>query len=124
MTIENYQYRISPLFLRNQFLGENQWRIPDIPKCILKPEELEGLRLIGYDRAKNGNDEHFQRMVHFFHYDYKFEDIWTAPEKRVEALKKYRAVLSPDFSMYLEMHPVMQLYNTFRNRWVGAYLAE
>ena len=26
--------------------------------------------------------------------------------------------------MYLEMHPVMQLYNTFRNRWVGAYLAD
>jgi len=37
----------------------------------------------------------------------------------VETLKKYRAVLTPDFSMYLEMHPVMQLYNTFRNRWVG-----
>lgn len=25
--------------------------------------------------------------------------------------------------MYIEMNPVMQLYNTFRNRWVGAYLA-
>lgn len=34
-----------------------------------------------------------------------------------------KAVLSPDFSMYIEMHPVMQLYNTFRNRWCGAFLA-
>ena len=123
MTIENYRYRTSPLFLRNQFLGEKLWKIPNIPKCTLSAKELEGLRLIGYDRAKNGNDEHFQRMVHFFLYDYKFEDIWTDPEKRVEALRKYRAVLTPDFSMYLEMHPVLQLYNTFRNRWVGAYLA-
>ena len=56
-------------------------------------------------------------------YDYKFEDIWTTPEKYMETLKKYRAVLTPDFSMYLEMHPVLQLYNTFRNRWIGAYLA-
>lgn len=24
--------------------------------------------------------------------------------------------------MYIEMNPIMQLYNTFRNRWVGAYL--
>ena len=124
LTIENYQYRTSPLFLRNQFLGKNQWQIPDIPKCTLTAEELDGLRLIGYDRAKNGNDEHFQRMVHFFLYDYKFEDIWTTPEKRIEALKKYRAVLTPDFSMYIEMHPVVQLYNTFRNRWVGACLAD
>lgn len=124
MTIENYQYRTNPLFLRNQFLGGNiPWQIPDIPKCTLTLDELDGLRLIGYDRAKNGNDEHFQRMVHFFLYDYKFEDIWIDPAKRVEALKKYRAVLTPDFSMYLELHPVLQLYNTFRNRWVGAYLA-
>ena len=123
MTIENYHYRNSPLFLRNQFLGNGTWQLPNIPKCTLTAEELDGLRLIGYDRAKNGNDEHFQRMVHFFHYDNKFEDVWTDPEKRVEVLRKYRAVLTPDFSMYIEMHPVLQLYNTFRNRWVGAYLA-
>lgn len=28
----------------------------------------------------------------------------------IEKLSRYRAVLSPDFSMYLEMAPVMQLY--------------
>ena len=55
---------------------------------------------------------------------YKFESIWKNPEKFVEILKKYKAVLTPDFSMYIEMNPVMQLYNTFRNRWVGAYLSK
>jgi len=82
MTTENYRYRTSPLFLRNQFFGEAPWKIPNVPKCTLTAEELDELRLIGYDRAKNGNDKHFQRMVHFFLYDYKFEDIWTDPEKR------------------------------------------
>ena len=124
MTAENYAYRNDPLFLRNKFLGETPWKMPDIPKCELSKEELDGLRLIGYDRAKNGKDAHFNRMVHFFHYDYKFEDIWKDPEKRIEVLRKYRAVLSPYYNMYIEMHPVMQLYNTFRNRWVGAYLAD
>ena len=41
----------------------------------------------------------------------------------MEKLKKYKAVLSPDFSMYIEMNKALQLYNTFRNRWCGAYLA-
>ncbi|MBE6743105.1 MAG: DUF4417 domain-containing protein [Ruminococcaceae bacterium] len=41
----------------------------------------------------------------------------------MEKLKRYRAVLTPDFSVYREMAPVMQLYNTFRNRWCGAYFA-
>ncbi len=41
----------------------------------------------------------------------------------MDKLKDYKGVLSPDFSMYLEMNRTLQLYNTFRNRWCGAYLA-
>ena len=62
-------------------------------------------------------------MVHFFLYDYRFERVWKNPDSDIEKLARYRAVLSPDFSMYLEMAPVMQLYNVFRNRWCGAYWA-
>ena len=56
-------------------------------------------------------------------YDYNFENIWNKPEKFVELLSKYKGVLSPDFSMYTEMPHAVQIYNTFRNRWCGAYLA-
>lgn len=35
-----------------------------------------------------------------------------------------RAILTPDFSMYTEMPAAVQLFNTFRNRWCGAYFAE
>ena len=49
-------------------------------------------------------------MVHFFLYDYRFERVWKNPDNDMEKLSRYRAVLSPDFSMYLEMAPVMQLY--------------
>ena len=35
-----------------------------------------------------------------------------------------KGVLTPDFSMYLEMPYALQIYNTFRNRWCGAYLAD
>ena len=56
-------------------------------------------------------------------YDYKFERVWKNPDADIEKLKRYRAVLTPDFSMYTDMAPVMQLYNTFRNRWCGAYFA-
>ena len=59
----------------------------------------------------------------FFLYDYRFERVWKNPDNDIEKLSRYRAVLSPDFSMYLEMAPVMQLYNVFRNRWCGAYWA-
>jgi hypothetical protein len=123
MTLENYNYRTSPLFLRNNFAGTGEWQIPIIPKAEFDDSEFENLRLIGIDKTKD-DTTHYERMVHFFLYDYKFNKIWDNPEPYIEHLKNYKAVLTPDFSMYVEMNPVIQLYNTFRNRYVGAYLAE
>ena len=119
MTEENYKYRTNPMFLRNQFGMD----MPILKKVSLQDDEKEGLRLIGFDIAKTETDTHFNRFVHFFLYDYKFEDIWNNPDKYIEKLSQYKAVLTPDFSMYIEMNENMQRYNTFRNRWVGAYLA-
>ena len=123
MTEENYRYRTSPFFLRNQFPGPGKWKIPVIPKVEFTENEFVELRLLGFDRTNLENDNHLDRMVHFFLYDYKFERVWKHPDQDIEKLKRYRAVLSPDFSMYLEMTPVLQFYNLFRNRWCGAYFA-
>lgn len=85
--------------------------------------DFDDLLLIGFDKTHLEDQNHLNRMVHFFLYDYRFERVWKNPESDIEKLSRYRAVLSPDFSMYLEMAPVMQLYNVFRNRWCGAYWA-
>lgn len=122
MTEENYKYRTSDLFLRNQFNGVGKFDIPEIPKSNFSDDTLENLLLIGFDKI-NTDQSNYERMVHFFLYDYKFENIWKKPDEYVEKLKKYKAVLSSDFSMYIEMNKALQLYNTFRNRWCGAYLA-
>ncbi len=125
MTLENFKYRTDPLFLRDQFSKQADiFGIPIIPKPYFSHEELQNLRLLGFDQVKRDEGKHKNRMVHFFLYDYKFEKLWDDPEPFVYLLHPYRAVLTPDFSMYTEMPPALQLYNTFRNRWCGAYLAE
>ena len=96
-------------------------KIPIIPKFQEKPGDFDDLLLIGFDKTHLEDQNHLDRMVHFFLYDYRFERVWKNPDNDIEKLSRYRAVLSPDFSMYLEMAPVMQLYNVFRNRWCGAY---
>ncbi len=123
MTEENYEYRTNQIMLRNQFPGDGAFQIPIIPKVEFLDEEFRDLLLIGFDRTKADDERNTERMVHFFLYDYKFERVWKEPDRDIERLKPYRAVLSPDFSMYLEMNPAMQLYNTFRNRWCGASFA-
>ena len=123
MTLENLNYRTNPMFLRNHFSSSNSYGIPDIPKAELTDDEIKELRLLAFNQTKSDNGKHNERIVHFFLYDYYFENIWNKPEEFVELLSKYKGVLSPDFSMYTEMPYAVQIYNTFRNRWCGAYLA-
>lgn len=116
MTSENF--RTNPMFLRNQFKGDGIFDIP-----LLKTDEidLEEIELIGYDKLCDNKTE---AIVHFFMDDYKFEVMWKDPEPRIERMKEYRAVLTPDFSMYTEMPLSIKVYNTFRSRWCGAYMQD
>ena len=110
------EFRTDPLFLRNQFKWQGTFEIPLIKREKIKLEDVE---LIGYDKL-NENDT--EKIVHFFLDDYKFESVWKDPERHCDRLKKYRAVLSPQFSLYTEMPLALQIYNIFRNRWCGAFL--
>ena len=110
------EFRNDPMFLRNQFDGDGVFEIPRIKKDEIN---LEKIALIGYDKL---NENETEKIVHFFLDDYKFEVMWNDPEPRVERLKKYRAVLSPNFSLYNEMPLSLKVFNTFRSRWCGAYL--
>lgn len=103
MTEENYNYRTSQTMLRNQFTGTGKLQIPIIPKFQEKPGDFDDLLLIGFDKTHLEDQDHLNRMVHFFLYDYRFERVWKHPDHDLEKLSRYWAVLSPDFSMYLEM---------------------
>ena len=85
MTLENYNYRTDPLFLRNQFdeKGDGKYKIPQIPKAEFTDNDFLGLLLLGFDRAKAYDTKYNDRMVHFFLYDYKFEGIWKSPDKYI-----------------------------------------
>ena len=103
MTEENYTYCTSQALLRNQFPGSGKLKIPIIPKFEAKPGDFDDPILIGFDKTYLEDNNHLDRMVHFFLYDYRFERVWKNPDNDIEKLSRYRAVLSPDFSMYLEI---------------------
>lgn len=124
MTLENFNYRTNPMFLRNQFDSDNKYGIPTVPLSHFDNKELQDLMLIAFNQCGRDNGKHSERIVHFFLYDYNFEKVWKNPDAQMDLLKKYKGVLTPDFSMYLEMPYALQIYNTFRNRWCGAFFAE
>jgi len=117
--ITSYEYRNNPMFLRNQFKSVGMFKLPLVKKQEIS---LEDVKLIGYDKINQSKD--YDSIVHFFLDDYRFESIYNNPEKKLETLKQYKAVMTPDFSMFTEMPIALQLFSTFKNRWVGAYLQE
>lgn len=98
-------------------LGSGMFSMPLIK---MQDVSLEKMSLIGYDKINQSDEK--EKTVHFFLDDYRFESIYKNPDNKIERLKKFNAVMSPDFSMFTEMPVSLQLYNCFRNRWVGAYL--
>ena len=110
------EFRNNPMFLRNQFETDGVFEMPKIRKDEIS---LENIALVGYDKL---SDNKTDRIVHFFLDDYKFEVMWNDPEPRIERLKKFKAVLAPNYSLYTEMPLSLKIYNTFKSRWCGAYL--
>lgn len=83
--------------------------------------DLDNLQFVEYHNTKAQDDTGKDKTVHFFIDDVKFEGVWNRPERSAERLRQYKQILSPDFSLYTNMPVAMQLWNTFRRRWMSAY---
>ncbi len=61
-------------------------------------------------------------MFWLYEHDVKFERLWNNPTRYLDKLKKFKGVISPDFSLYRNMPLVMQMWNTYRNRALAYWL--
>ena len=90
------------------------WQMP-----IIQCDDFIPDRLIGFNYAKSSKDKN--TGIHFYVDDYQFERVWNDPEKYLPVLWDYDCVLSPDFSLYMDMPMPMKIWNTYRSRQIGAY---
>lgn len=90
------------------------WQMPIIRNDGFIPHDLTGFN---YAKSSTKKDT----TIHFYVDDYQFERLWNAPEKYVDILAQYEAILSPDFSLYMDMPMPMKIWNIYRSRQIGAY---
>ncbi len=83
----------------------------------LQPVDYTPKRLIGFNYALSSNE--YDAGIHFYIDDYQFERIWNDTARYVEVLKKFDCILTPDFSLYMDMPMAMKIWNTFRSRLIG-----
>lgn len=92
----------------------NFWQMPIIQNDNHIPKDL-----IGFNYAKTSKE--YSKGIHFYLDDYQFERLWNSPQDYVEVLRKFDCILSPDFSLYLDMPMPMKIWNIYRSRQIGKF---
>ena len=107
----------------HSFLLENAKYVGDFEFPVLNTQIIEiPTKLIKFSEIFSTDD--FDAYVHFFEDDCKIERIWNHPRKYYNQLKKFRGVISPDFSIYRDMPLIMQYWNIFRSRAIAQGLID
>ena len=112
---ENLQKRI--------YTGVGDWGVPEVRPSRLAKEDLLNKNWIGCNYMR-GCDDPEEHCLHFFVDDYQFTRFWSDTDRYLPKLKRFRAVLTPDFSLYTDFPRAVQLYNHYRRHWLGAYWQE
>jgi hypothetical protein len=89
-------------------------------KALIEPDELWP-----YDERRK-SDEYYQDLpknvaLHFFTPDHWFNSVWSYPKRSLQSIRRFDCVITPDFSLYRDWPLAIQLWNTYRNRWLGAW---
>ena len=87
---------------------------------IMNPTETVGdkfLRFMDYNLV----GDHKEYIAHFYYDDYKFISAWREPEKYIPKLREFKAIVSPDFSLYTDFPRALQILSCYRRQWCGAF---
>jgi hypothetical protein len=66
----------------------------------------------------------FNQWVHFYEHDEKFEKLWREPKRYLPLIKKFKGIISPDYSLYYDMPYCMQVWNTYRGKALAYWLQQ
>lgn len=90
----------------------------DIP--VMEPSHAVGTQFLRFCDWK-GIDDPENYIAHFYYDDFKFINAWRDPECYIERLKRFKAVISPNFSLYTDFPLTLQILSCYRRQWCAAY---
>lgn len=120
MTTNEPDFLNYKLAVETDFETAGKYDIPVVKG--IKFKTLKEPDMIGFNYLMNAKVENKKdKILHFFLADYRFQYVWDHPDKYIEALKQYKAICMPDFSVYTNMPKAMKVWNCYRRMWLSAY---
>ena len=100
---------------RKQFPITNYWGIPEMSGTSTVGKKF--IRFADWNECKDPQNY----IAHFYYDDFKFIAAWRDPDKYIDRLRNFKAVVSPDFSLYTDFPRALQMLSCYRRQWCGAY---
>ena len=92
----------------------------EMPK--VKTSDKLPCKVVTFSKAMSKAFSDYDCWVVFYEHDKYFERLWNNPKQYLNKLKKFKGVISPDFSLYRNMPLPMQIWNTYRGRALAVWL--
>lgn len=102
------------------FDGVGEYNIPQIKPVT----ELYVKDWIGFNFVSTTRKQRETTGVHFYIDDYQFERVWNYPWRFSKTFNEFGAIMTPDFSTYLDFPKAVRIFNHYRKHWCGAYWQE
>lgn len=116
--MKSKDFRSNDKFLRSGFEKDGVWGIPLVKKQNV---DLTQIELIACSDISVKDTLNLHKGIHHFVDDYRFESLYTHPERSLAKYGKYKFVLTPDYSLYADMSLWRQIESVGKSRWVGSY---
>ena len=100
---------------RQQFVTDNYYGFPN-----MEATQTWGDKLLRFCDWRDCPDPE-NYIAHFYYDDFKFIQAWKNPDKYLDRLRAFKAVISPDFSLYTDFPRALQILSCYRRQWCGAY---
>lgn len=113
----NNNYDVFHSFLVEKADYNGYFELPKIRTSSQLPD-----RVITFSKAMARTWNDFDCWVMFYEHDVNFERLWHNPKQYLAKLKKFKGIISPDFSLYRNMPLCMQMWNTYRGRAIAVWL--
>ena len=113
----NNNYDVFHAFLVENADYDGYYELPVIRTSDHLPDKV-----ITFSKAMSKTWDDFDCWVVFYEHDRDFERLWSKPRQYLDKLKKFKGVISPDFSLYRNMPLIMQMWNTYRSRAIAVWL--
>lgn len=105
---------------KGYYESNNYYGIPEIKKSDVVSDKM--VRFCDWKEIPENERKNY--IAHFYYDDYKFIQAWKHPDKYIDRLKEFKAVVAPNFSLYTDFPRVLQILSCYKRNWVAKYWYE